>query len=250
MTKRFQVQSEGGRLQAVLDTPEIGERWPIVIASHAAAREKDGAFFDGLVDPLLRRGIALCRYDPRGYGASEGVASQMTFWTRWLDLSALTQHLSRDLHLERVGLIGAEGGAVLSLWWAAVHPVDAVVCLGLPAPKKLGAVPRPVQDRLPVDTHEGSVIPHPAEVANALLIYGEKDKEADRAVDTAGVMNARFEIAAGADRHLTQLKPRHAAFESAAEWLARHLNRPHHEYGEIPRRESQPESLPATERGE
>lgn len=232
MTKRFQVSSEGGRLQAVVDTPEVGERFPIVIASHAAARDKDGAFFDGLVDPLLRRGLALCRYDPRGYGASEGVAGQMTFWTRWLDLSALTQHLSRELNVERVGLIGADMGAVLSLWWAAVHPVDAVVCLGLPAPKKLGAIPRPVLDRLPIDTSETSVIPHPAQVANALLIYGERDKEAEHAVETAGAMGARFEIAAAADRHLTQLKPRHAAFESAAEWLARHLSRPHHAYGE------------------
>lgn len=234
MTKRFQVQSEGERLQAVLDTPEAGERWPIVIASHAAAREKDGAFFDGLVDPLLRRGIALCRYDPRGYGASEGAPSQMSFWSRWLDLSALMQHLSRDMHTEQIGLVGAQGGAVLSLWWAAVHPVDAVVCIGLPAPKKLGAVPRPVLERLPLDTHEGSVIPYPTGMPNALLIYGERDKEAERAVETAGAMSARFEIAPGADRHLTQLKPRQAAFESAAEWLARHLSRPRHAYGEAP----------------
>jgi pimeloyl-ACP methyl ester carboxylesterase len=224
-TKRFQVLSEGLRLNAVVDMPDAGNTWPLVILNHAAARPKDGAFFDSLVPMLLERGIAVCRYDPRGYGQSEGAAASMSFWTRWLDLTAVTLYTADELEFTftKLGLAGQGLGAVLGLWWAAVHPITAVAGFGLPPAKKLGSLPRAVQNLLPHDLEENAVIPHPAGIANGVLFFGEKEKAAESAQTVGERLGLQIEIIAGADKNFTQVKPRNDAFAKTADWFGRFL---------------------------
>lgn len=199
-------------------TPEHGETWPWVVLNHAGRSPKDALFFDGFVEPLVGRGFAVCRYDPRELHGS--------FWSRWSDLSAVIQHVSRDYRVNRLALAGSGLGAVLSLWWAKVHASDAVVCFGLPAPAKLGAVPRAMHDHLPPGLAENALVPHPAQVATALVLIGERDTEAPARAESLG---AAIDVIPGGDKSFSGVRPRQAAFERAAAWLAATIKQPAHE---------------------
>jgi pimeloyl-ACP methyl ester carboxylesterase len=220
-TKRFQVTSESFRLQAVLDLPEEGEMWPLVVVNHAGGSPKDGALFGGLPQLLTKEGIAVCRFDPRGYGESEGAGQPVTFWTRWVDMTAIVQHLSRDERFLKTGFIGAGMGATVTLWWSALHSASAAVGLSLPAPKALGALPRAIENLIPLDLK--GAVPHPQNVPNSLLIYGDKDKEAVTALETARHIGAGVEIIPGSDKSFSQVKARAEAMRISADWFRRFL---------------------------
>lgn len=226
-TKHFQVPSDGVRLQASLTTPEHGEAWPWVVLSHAGRTAKDSAFFDGFVEPLVERGLAVCRYDPR--------APHSDFWTRWSDLSALLQHLARDYAMPQTALAGTGLGAVLSMWWAAVHKGHAVVCFGFPAPMKLGTVPRVMHDYLPPEQTEEDVVPHPTGLTRFLALVGERDPEGAQRAETFG---AEVQRIPGGDKTFSAVRARQAAFERAAGWLGAVLHRPAHQHAAVEERGS------------
>ena len=212
------MPSDGIRLEASLVTPAQGEAWPWAVLNPAGRNAKDAVFFDGFVAPLLERGFAVCRYEPR--------QPQSDFWTRWSDLSALLQHVARDFEMRETALAGTGLGAILSMWWAVVNKSAAVISFGMPAPAKLGTVPRVMHDYLPPEQHEDELVPHPTNVANFLALVGERDTGGMQRAETFGATVIRI---ASADKNFSGVRTRQVAFERAASWLSATLQQNIHE---------------------
>lgn len=129
-------------LAGTLTLPEgPGPHPGVVLISGSGLQDRDETLFGHkpfwvLADHLSRRGVAVLRYDDRGFAESTGDPSSATMidfaGDAWAALDWLAEHERVDG--ERVGLLGhSEGGAIAPLV-AAEHPkaVDFVVMLAGP----------------------------------------------------------------------------------------------------------------------
>ena len=83
--------NENRRLAGTLYEPESKPLYPALVAVHpASGGERTDAFYEHLKTELPRRGIAVCIFDRRGSGSSEGDFETADFE----DLAAL--RLTRD----------------------------------------------------------------------------------------------------------------------------------------------------------
>ena len=89
-----------------------------------------------LSDYLTRNGIAVIRYDDRGYGKSTGDVENATTYDLSLDVESVVKFIRNDSRLKnmKVGIIGhSEGGIIAPMVAARNSDVDFVVMLAGPA---------------------------------------------------------------------------------------------------------------------
>ena len=89
-----------------------------------------------LSDYLTRNGIAVIRYDDRGYGKSTGDVENATTYDLSLDAESVVKFIRNDSRLKnmKVGIIGhSEGGIIAPMVAARNSDVDFVVMLAGPA---------------------------------------------------------------------------------------------------------------------
>lgn len=126
------------RLAGTLSVPNVKGPFPAVLliaASGPEGRDEEAAghrVFVVLADYLLRKGIAVLRYDKRGVGASTGDWSKASFDDLVSDAAAAFSYLKTRREVDRhlIGVIGhSEGGSIAPAVAARDKDVAYVVAM-------------------------------------------------------------------------------------------------------------------------
>jgi pimeloyl-ACP methyl ester carboxylesterase len=141
----------GVRLAGTLTLPPGRGPFPAaVLITGSGAQDRDETIlghkpFLVLADDLTRRGIAVLRYDDRGFAKSTGDFTKATTEDFAVDAGAAAAFLRmrRDIDATRVGLIGHSEGGIVAPMVAAKEPKTAFVVLmagvGAPADAAMAA---------------------------------------------------------------------------------------------------------------
>jgi len=138
---KFQNKEADITLAGTLTLPESGNNFPaVVLITGSGPQDRNETIvnhkpFLVLADYLTRRGIAVLRYDDRGFGESGGKFSTATTQDFVTDaLAAVDYLLSRkEINRHEIGLIGhSEGGLIAPLAAVKSDKVDFIVLMAGP----------------------------------------------------------------------------------------------------------------------
>ena len=124
---KFENKEANIKLAGTLTLPETGNNFPaVVLITGSGPQDRNEALFNHkpflvLADYLTRKGIAVLRYDDRGFGESEGNFGTATTKDFVSDALAAVDYLRtrKEINKNEIGLIGhSEGGLIAP--WAAV----------------------------------------------------------------------------------------------------------------------------------
>ncbi len=228
------VQVGDQKLALVLHLPS---RTPVpcVVACHGLGASKDSEKYLLLGREVPTAGLALCRFDFRGSGESDGAYALSTVASRIADLEAVLDFLAGHRALTgRVGLLGSSMGGFIALHVAARRrPPIPVVTWNAPATLRgllrstsedMAGLGRAFFDEL----EKGSLADTPPGVAFSLTIQAERDEVVspshgrivfDRAADPK-----ELHILKGADHRLSDMAHRMEAVTLSLRWLSRYLS--------------------------
>lgn len=128
----------GVRLSGTLTTPKDASKSPVVILiSGSGPQDRDESLmghrpFFVLADYLTRNGIAVLRYDDRGYGRSTGNHTTATTEDFASDVKAAVEFLKgrKEIDATKIGLMGhSEGGIIAPMVAQANDDIDFIVLL-------------------------------------------------------------------------------------------------------------------------
>lgn len=135
-------KSEEGKvtIAGTLSLPKNKENFPTaILISGSGPQNRDEEFmthkpFLVLADHLARNGIAVLRYDDRGFGASTGDHNAATSVDFATDVKAAIDYLKsrNDIDPEKIGLIGHSEGGLIAPIVAAEVPTSFMVLLAGP----------------------------------------------------------------------------------------------------------------------
>lgn len=133
--------SDSTRLAGTLTIPKDKITFPaVVLISGSGPQNRDGEIlghrpFRILADYLTRHGVAVLRYDDRGYGASEGEFRPATSLDYTDDALAAVRFLAFNFpdQINKIGLIGHSEGGNIAPVAATVNPaIDFLILLAAP----------------------------------------------------------------------------------------------------------------------
>jgi pimeloyl-ACP methyl ester carboxylesterase len=125
-------------LAGTFTRPEGSEKFPVVILISGSGRhDRDGSIpthkpFLVLSDYITRKGIAVLRYDDRGFGESTGDFRKATTADFAQDVLSAVRYLKsrKDINVKHIGLIGhSEGGIVAPLVVNQTKDISFIVTL-------------------------------------------------------------------------------------------------------------------------
>ena len=134
----FRNESAGIKLAGTLTVPEEGENFPaVVLVSGSGSQNRDEELFEHkpflvLANYLSRNGIAVLRFDDRGFAESEGDARTATTADFATDALAGIRYLKnrKEVNPDKIGVIGhSEGGIIAFMLAAKEKDVAFVVSL-------------------------------------------------------------------------------------------------------------------------
>ncbi len=233
--RRLTIPVGGLSLAAVLHLPEVGQRWPCVVASHGLLSSKDSDKYVQIGEEFSRAGLAVCRFDFRGCGESEGSLAGTTVGQRVADLRAVVESMRAHPALSgRVALLGSSLGGYVSLFVANQDfKLKAVAAWATPADlDDLAERPDRVREQGLGDTFiaelkQGRYLRAPVGTRYCLIIHGDQDElvpsgHARRLYESA--MNPRqLEIIPGGNHQLTDAAHRREAIRLSLDWIGRYL---------------------------
>ena len=205
-----------------------------VLACHGLAASKDSEKYLLLGREFPKAGLALCRFDFRGSGESDGAYAKSTVAGRIADLEAVLDFVAKHPALNRrSGLLGSSMGGFVALHVAARRrPPMPVVTWNAPATLRgllrstaedVAGLGRAFFDELAT----GALADTPLGVAFSLTIQAERDQVVppshgqilfDRATDPK-----ELHVLKGADHRLSDMAHRMEAVSLSLDWLSRHL---------------------------
>jgi dipeptidyl aminopeptidase/acylaminoacyl peptidase len=220
----------GGALALVLHLPDRRPA-PCVLACHGLDAAKDGDACRALGEALPRAGLALARFDFRGYGESTGVQAESTIASRIEDTEAVLAFLAAHPALDgRVGLLGAGLGGFVALHVAGRRPGTPVVTWNAPA-----SLTELANDDL--EEARGLGVPFALEYATGrlalvprglpmhLVVHGEGDGvvglEHGVALHEQAAEPCELLVIPGGDHRLTDPAHRAQAIAATRDWFAR-----------------------------
>ena len=207
---------------------------PCVIACHGLGASKDSEKYLLLGREFPKAGLALCRFDFRGSGESDGAYDESTVVSRVADLEAVLDFFATYQALTgRVGLLGSSMGGFVALHVAARRrPAIPVVTWNAPA--TLRGLQRSTSEDVAGlgraffnELATGAFADTPAGVAFSLTIQAEHDEVVppshgqilfDRAADPR-----ELHILKGADHRLSDPAHRMEAVALSLSWFSRYL---------------------------
>ena len=207
---------------------------PGVVVCHGLAASKDSEKYLLLGREFPKVGLALCRFDFRGSGESEGAYADSSVAGRIADLKVVLDFLATHPALHRrLGLLGSSMGGFVALHVAARRrPAMPVVTWNAPATLRglqrstaedVAGLSQAFFDELAT----GALADTPAGVAFSLTIQAERDEVVppshgqvlfDRAIDPK-----ELHVLKGADHRLSDMTHRMEAVSLSLGWLTRHL---------------------------
>lgn len=132
-------------LAATLTKPESPGPHPVVVlVSGSGPQDRDETIFGHkpflvLADALTRRGVAVVRFDDRGWAESTGDPNGTTKDFASDALAVLRNVAARpDIDPKRVGIIGHSEGAMIAAMLAAAHPNEVAFIVMLAGPGVVG----------------------------------------------------------------------------------------------------------------
>lgn len=134
----FENSSANVNLAGTFSKPKGKGRFPVVILISGSGRhDRDGTMarhrpFLVLSDYLTKQGIAVLRFDDRGFGDSTGDFDQATTADFAQDVLSAVDYLKNrsDIDIENIGLIGhSEGGIIAPMVARQSEDISFIVCL-------------------------------------------------------------------------------------------------------------------------
>lgn len=134
----FENTEAGIQLSGTFTKPNEKGKYPVVILISGSGRhDRDGSMmthrpFLVLSDYLTRKGIAVLRYDDRGFGKSTGDFSKATTADFAQDVLSAVRYLKSraDIETKKIGLIGhSEGGIIAPLAANQTSDISFIVTL-------------------------------------------------------------------------------------------------------------------------
>ncbi len=233
--QRLVIPAGGVNLAAVLHLPEVGQRWPCVVAAHGLLSSKDSDKYVQVGEEFSRAGFAVCRFDFRGCGESGGNLAETTVAQRVNDLQAVVAHMRAHPILSgRVALLGSSLGGYVSLIVASRDfKVKAVAAWSTPADlDDLAERPDRVRelglgDAFIAELKEGRYLRAPVGTRYSLFIHGDQDElvppEHARRLYGAALNPRQLEIIPGGNHQLTDAAHRREAIRLSLDWFGRYL---------------------------
>jgi fermentation-respiration switch protein FrsA (DUF1100 family) len=234
--QHLRIPVGGVTLAAVLHTPEAGRMpWPCVVTAHGLMSSKDSDKYVQIGEEFNRAGIAVCRFDFRGCGDSEGNPVETTVAQRVVDLRTMVERMRTHPSLNgRVALLGSSLGGYVSLFVANQDfKVKAVAAWATPAnlddlAERPGVVrEQDLGDAFIAELKEGRYLRSPVGTRFCLIIHGDQDEvvppdHARRLYERA--LNPRqLEIIPGGNHQLTDPTHRREAVRLSVDWVSRYL---------------------------
>lgn len=231
------VSVEGQKVSLALHLPERAPA-PCVVACHGLAASKASDKYLLLGQEFPRHGLALCRFDFRGCGESDGSYAGSTVAGRIRDLKAVLDAMARHPDLDgRFGLLGSSMGGFVALFVAGEAPAPVpVVTWNSPATL------RGLEDRRDGDVaalgpaffaelETRRYADAPSGVSLTLTIQGDRDEvvppEHGRGLFERAAEPRAIHILSGADHRLSDAAHRAEAVALSLRWFRRCL-------GEVP----------------
>jgi len=233
--ERLRISVTGADLAAVLHLPEAGERWSCVITVHGLLSSKEGDKYLQIGEAFNQVGFAVCRFDFRGCGESEGSLADTTVGERVADLRHVVERMRAHPALSgRVALLGSSLGAYVSLFVASQDfKIKAVAAWATPA--HLDAlVERPdvvraqgLGDAFIGELKEGRYLRAPVGTRYCLFIHGDRDEhvppEHAHHLYQASLNPRQLEIIPGGNHQLNDPEHRARAVQLSLDWIGRYL---------------------------
>jgi alpha-beta hydrolase superfamily lysophospholipase len=207
---------------------------PCIVACHGLGASKDSEKYLLLGREFPGAGLALCRFDFRGCGESDGAYVESTVAGRIADLEGVLDFLERHPALTgRFGLLGSSMGGFIALHVAASgrRPMPVVTWN---APATLRGLQRSTSGDVAglggaffEELATGAFADTPAGVPCVLTVQAELDEVVppshgrilfDRAADPK-----ELHILKGADHRLSEMTHRLEAIARSLHWLSAHL---------------------------
>ncbi len=234
--ERLTIPIGTARLAAVLHLPEsFPGPWPCLVTLHGLMSSKDSDKYSLVGEEFARRGIAVCRFDFRGCGESEGVMAETTVAQRVEDSLAVVRAMRAHPSLSgRVALLGSSLGAYVALFVAGADlRIKAVAAWATPADlQDLAADPDTVRDYELGDPFieelaTGKYLRAPVGARNCIFVHGDQDdlvpvSHAHRLYATA-LNPRRLEVIPGGNHRLTDPGHRRHAVELSLGWIGRYI---------------------------
>lgn len=205
-----------------------------VVACHGLGASKDSEKYLLLSREFPAAGLALCRFDFRGSGESDGTYAESTIASRIEDLEAVLDFLRGHPALAgRFGLLGSSMGGFVALHVAAGRrPTIPVVTWNAPATlrgllRSASADVAGLGSAFFDELERGSLADTPPGVACSLTIQAERDEVVspshgrilfERAADPK-----ELHILKGADHRLSDMAHRLEAVALSLRWLTHYL---------------------------
>ncbi len=233
--QRLMIPVGGLNLAAVLHLPEVGQRWPCVVAAHGLLSSKDSDKYIQIGEEFSRVGLAVCRFDFRGCGESGGSLADTTVGQRVADLRAVVESMRAHPALNgRVALLGSSLGGYVSLFVANQDfKVKAVAAWATPANlDDLAERPDRVREQGLGDTFiaelkEGQYLQAPVGTRYCLVIHGDQDElvpqEHGRRLFESALNPRQLEVIPGGNHQLTDAAHRREAIRLSLDWIGRYL---------------------------
>jgi len=233
--QRMMIPVAGLHLAAVLHLPEVGERWPCVITAHGLQSSKDSDKYTQAGEVFSRAGIAVCRFDFRGCGDSQGSLADTTVAQRVGDLQAVAASMRAHPALSgRVALLGSSLGGYVSLFAARRdRKVKAVAAWATPADLE-DLVERPeaagelgLGEAFVAELREGRHLRAPVGSRFCLFIHGDGDTlvppDHARRLYHSALNPRQLEILPGANHQFTDPLHRQEAIRLSLDWINRYV---------------------------
>jgi fermentation-respiration switch protein FrsA (DUF1100 family) len=233
--ERLTIPVGGVNLAAVLHLPEAGQRWSCVVAAHGLLSCKDSDKYVQIGEAFSQAGSAVCRFDFRGCGESEGSLAETTVAQRVADLQSVVERMRVHPALSgRVALLGSSLGAYVSLFVASQDfKIKAVAAWATPANlDDLAERPDAVRaqglgDAFIAELKAGRHLRAPVGVRYCLFIHGDRDEliplEHARHLFDASLNPRQLEIIHGGNHQLTDAAHRTHATRLSLDWISQYL---------------------------
>lgn len=233
--ERVTIPVRGARLAAVLHLPEAGRRFSCVVAAHGLLSSKDSDKYVRIGETFSRAGLAVCRFDFRGCGESQGSLAETTVGERIADLGSVVEAMRIHPALDgRVALVGSSLGAYVSLFVASQDfKVKAVAAWATPANlDDLAERPELVRgqglgDAFIAELKAGRNLRAPVGTRYCLFVHGDQDELVPvahaRRLYEASLSPRQLEIIPGGNHRLADPAHRDRAIRASLDWIGRYL---------------------------